>query len=36
MLMAQNRNKKIFWGGKTTDMHKKKVENIIVHGQKCK
>ena len=37
MLMAQNRNKNIFLGGKTTDMpERKKVENIIVHGLKCK
>ena len=32
MLMAQNRSKKIFLSGKTTDMQEKKVENIIVHG----
>ena len=36
MLIAQNRNKKKFLGGKTTDMQEKKVENIIVHGLKCK
>ena len=33
--MAQNRNKN-FLGGKTTNMQEKKVENIIVHGLKCK
>jgi len=36
MLMAQNRNENFFLGGKTTDMQDKKVENIIVHGLKCK
>jgi len=34
--MAQKRNKKNFLGGKTTDTQEKKVENIIVHGLKCK
>ena len=36
MLIAQNRNKNIFLGEKTTDMPEKKVENIIVYGLKCK
>ena len=34
--MAQNRNKTIFLGGRMTDMQEKEVENIIVHGLKCK
>ena len=36
MLMAQNRKENIFFGGKTTHMQEKKVEEIIVHDLKCK
>ena len=29
MLMTQNRNKNFFLGGKTTDMHKKKLKTLL-------